>query len=206
MTHPDSSLQIRSRRRLIYWLFVATLVVLTVSACGGKSPAQLAQDALNAGIAAHTAGNLPEAQKQYQECLKHEITNKICHYNLGLIAQTSGDLVTAENEYRISLSADPDYTPSLFNLALVRTAAGDLTEAITLYTKYTQLLPNDAGGHLNLGLLLVQNGDLEAGQKEIEAAIALDPTISVPLPSVSPSATPAAEPSSSPRTAEPSAS
>ena len=174
---------------------VAVALMLVVAACGGKSPAQLAQDALNAGIAAHSAGNLPEAQRQYQECLKHEVTNKICHYNLGLVAQTNGDLVTAENEYRLSLSTDPNYTPSLFNLAIVRTAAGDVTEAIALYTKYTQLKPDDAGGHLNLGLLLIQNGQADAGQKEIEAAVAIDPTIAVPQPSSTPATSPSASPS-----------
>lgn len=193
MTQTEMDPGMRSPRRR-FGPTAMTLLVLLVAACGGKSPSQLAQDALNAGIAAHSAGNLAEAQRQYQECLKQEVTNKICHYNLGLVAQTNGDLVTAENEYRLSLSIDPNYTPSLFNLAIVRTNAGDVTEALGLYQKYVQLKPDDAGGHLNLGLLLVQKGDVAAGQKEIEAAIALDPTISVPQPSTTPSAPPSAEP------------
>ena len=105
-------------------------LVIAVAACGGKSEAQLTNDALNAGIAAHTAGNIAEAQRQYNECLKHDIRNKICHYNLGLIAQTSGDAVTAENEYRLSLSADPNYTPALFNLAILRAGLGDTASGI----------------------------------------------------------------------------
>jgi tetratricopeptide (TPR) repeat protein len=184
--------------RLRFGSVAVALLLLMVAACGGKSPSQLAQDSLNAGIAAHSAGNMEEAQRQYQECLKHEVTNKICHYNLGLVAQTKNDLVAAENEYRLSLSTDPNYTPSLFNLAIVRTAAGDVTEAIALYTKYTQLKPEDAGGHLNLGLLLVQDGQLDAGQKEIQAAIALDPTISVPQASPSTRPTASESPTASP--------
>jgi Flp pilus assembly protein TadD len=85
----------------------------------------------------------------------------------------------------------------LFNLAIVRTAAGDVAGAIELYEKYVELKPDDAGGHLNLGLLLVQRGDAIGGQREIEAAIALDPTISVAPPSIAPTASP--EPAESPK-------
>ncbi len=141
--------------------------------------------------------------RQYQECLKHEVTNKFCHYNLGLLAQTAGDNTTAENEYRLSLSTDPDYAPSIFNLAIIRTGADDMSEAISLYTKYTQLRPDEAGGHLNLGLVMIQAGQTEAGQKEIEIAVALDPTIAVPPTSPTPSAAPSAAPTES---VEPSAS
>jgi tetratricopeptide (TPR) repeat protein len=192
----------RPSRRLIALAAVMTFV-MTVAACGGKTETQLANDALNAGIAAHTAGNIEEAKKQYNECLKHDITNKICHYDLGLIAQTAGDAATAENEYRLSLSTDPNYTPALFNLAILRTGLGDTAEAITLYQKYDQLLPNDAGGHLNLGLLLIQTGDKTNGEQEIATAIKLDPTISVPQ--ASPSATHSAAPSAAPTAAPSSA-
>lgn len=173
-------------------------IAIAVAACGGKSEGQLADDALNAGIAAHNVNNIAEAQKQYNECLKHEVTHKVCHYNLGLIAQTSGDAVTAENEYRLSLSTDPNYTPAIFNLAILRNALGDTAQAITLNQKYIQLLPNDASGHLNLGLLLIATGDEANGKKEIAAAVALDPTISVPQTSSAPSSTPRATPSLAP--------
>jgi tetratricopeptide (TPR) repeat protein len=188
----------RSSRR-VGIVVIAFALLVGIAACGGKSETQLANDALNAGIAAHTAGNIEEAKKQYAECLKHDATNKVCHYDLGLIAQTAGDATTAENEYRLSLSTDPNYTPAIFNLAILRASLGDSTEAISLYRKYIALLPNDAGAHLNLGLLLIATGDKANGNKEIAIAIELDPKISVPrssppAPSASPrpSATPTA--------------
>jgi sugar (pentulose or hexulose) kinase len=55
----------------------------------GTSGPKVALVGEDGGIAAHTAGNIEEAKKQYNECLKHEITHKVCHYNLGLIAQTA---------------------------------------------------------------------------------------------------------------------
>jgi tetratricopeptide (TPR) repeat protein len=182
-------------------LAAALALVVAVAACGGKTETQLANDALNAGIAAHTSGNIEEAKKQYNECLKHDPTNKVCHYDLGLIAQTAGDATTAENEYRLSLSADPNYTPALFNLAILRAGLNDTTEAIALYRRYVAILPDDAGGHLNLGLLLIAIGDKINGDKEIARAIQLDPKISVPQSSPAPtqSVTPSEGPSQTPK-------
>jgi tetratricopeptide (TPR) repeat protein len=186
----------RPLRRLIALVGVLGIVV-SVVACGGKSETQLTNDALNAGIAAHTAGNIEEAKKQYNECLKHDATNKICHYDLGLIAHTAGDATTAENEYRLSLSTDPNYTPAIFNLAVLRTSLGDNVEAIDLYRRYIALLAVDAGAHLNLGLILISTGDKANGEKEIATAIKLDPKISVPQST--PSAQPSAESTPSPQ-------
>ena len=143
MTSVSNPPETRTRRRSVRLLVTVAVMALALAACGGKSEIQLAADALDAGIAAHSAGNAVEAERQYQECLKHEVTNKFCHYNLGLLAQTAGDNTTAENEYRLSLSTDPDYAPSIFNLAIIRTGADDMSEAISLYTKYTQLRPDE---------------------------------------------------------------
>lgn len=190
---------VRQSRRVGY-LVAALAVVLAVAACGGKSEAQLADEALAAGVAAHSSGNIEEAKKQYNLCLKHDATNKVCHYDLGLIAQNAGDTTTAENEYRLSLSAEPNYTPAIFNLAILRAGLGDATEAIGLYRRYIAILPNEAGPHLNLGLLLIATGDKTNGEKEIATAIQLDPKISVPQasPAASPPAAPTSTPSASP--------
>lgn len=176
------------------------VLAVAVAACSSKTPAQLASEALNAGLKAHAAGNLDEASKQYKECLKQEPSNKYCNYNLGLIAQTQGRMVEAENYYRLSLATDPNYPPAIFNLAIVRTKAGAPQDAIALYRQYVQLKPNEAGGHLNLGLLLIATGDKVEGDKEIAKATALDPKIQVPAssPAASASGKPAASSSPAP--------
>jgi tetratricopeptide (TPR) repeat protein len=179
--------------------FVMVAVLVAAVACGSKSEAQQATDALNAGLEAHQAGNLTDAQTDYKDCLKHDTTNKYCLYNLGLIAQTQGSMTEAENDYRLSLATDPNYTPALFNLAIVRTAAGAPAEAISLYRQYVKLLPKDAGGHLNLGLLLIQTPATSAeGQTELATAKSLDPKIVLPSPSATASPSPSPTPSPSP--------
>jgi tetratricopeptide (TPR) repeat protein len=176
---------------------LATLLVVgVVLGCGGRSPAQLASEALNAGLQAHTAGNLEEASAQYKKCLEHESNNKFCLYNLGLVAQTQGRPAEAENYYRLSLATDPSYGPAMFNLAVLRRDIGDNVEALSQFRQYVQLFPNDATGHLNLGLLLIATGDLAAGQVEIAEAVRLDPNITVP--SAPPAPAPSQLPTGSP--------
>lgn len=172
--------------RTFVWAAAAVLVLVAVLGCGGRSPAQLASEALNAGLQAHTAGNLDEASAQYRKCLEHEATNKFCLYNLGLVAQTQRRPAEAENYYRLSLATDPSYGPAMFNLAVLRRDIGDNVEALSQFRQYVQLFPNDATGHLNLGLLLIATGDQAAGQAEIAEAIRLDPNITVPIGSPAP--------------------
>ena len=42
------------------------------AACSGKSDAELAAEALNAGLTAQQSGDLETAQSQYKLCLKYE--------------------------------------------------------------------------------------------------------------------------------------
>lgn len=164
-------------------LLIGSFLILAVVSCSSKTPAQLASEALNAGLAAHTAGNIDEASRQYKECLKQEPSNKYCNYNLGVIAQRQGRAVEAENYYRLSLATDPNYPPAIFNLAILRNDAGAQAEAIALYRQYVEFKPDDAGGHLNLGLLLIASGEQRQGQREIAKATKLDPNIQVPATS-----------------------
>jgi tetratricopeptide (TPR) repeat protein len=169
----------RSARRLVP-LTLVLVAALALSACGGKSAAQRATDELNAGLAAQQAGNLDEAVRHYQECLKQDPRNVACIYDLGLVSHLRGNAADAEANYRLALSIDPNYTPALFNLAILRTQQGGADEAISLYQRYIALKPDDAAGHLNLGLLLRAKGDTAGADQELATALRLDPSISVP--------------------------
>jgi Flp pilus assembly protein TadD len=179
-------------------LAFAALLILALGSCTSKTAAQLATDALNAGLKAHLAGNTGEATLQYKECLKHEPANKYCLFNLGVIAQSEGSVVDAENYYRLSIAQDAKFSRPLFNLAILQTAAGATEEAVALYRRVIELEPGNAGAHLNLGLLLIATGDDAGGRAEIALAVLLDPTIHAPAPAPEASATPSDGPSASP--------
>ena len=184
---------------------LVVLLVAGAAACSGKSDAELASEALNAGLTAQNAGDLETARTQYLLCLEYEPTNRFCLYDLGTIAQTAGSLQEAENYYRLALTQDGNYTPAIFNLAIVRERLGVPQDAITLYRQYIQLRPNEAGGHVNLGYLLIKTGNTAEGYAELAAAKKLNPQLDVPTappsgssPTPAPSATATPEPTPTP--------
>jgi len=192
MTLPSTDARRTPSRRLPRLFVCASLVVLLVGACAGKSETQLATDELNAGLAASKACQSDQAETHYRACLRHNPQNEFCIYNLGVIAGAAGKTIEAENDYRLALLINPNFPSAIFNLALLRAAAGSPDEAASLYRRYIELRPQDAGGHLNLGLLLRPTGHDADANAELSKAVALDPTIVVQ--SAAPTSTPGATP------------
>jgi tetratricopeptide (TPR) repeat protein len=163
------------------------VLVLAFAACsGGGSPAAQATDpaadALARGIAAHNAGRIDEAQKDYFTVLASDPKNKYAYYNLGQIARTGNQLAIAEGYYRSALEVDPNYGPALFGLGAVRQAFNAIQEAIDLYRKDVSIEPGNAAAHYNLGILLRIQGKTAEGDAEIAKAIQLDPKLPQPAP------------------------
>jgi tetratricopeptide (TPR) repeat protein len=207
-THDRGPSRAALRRRAVGVLGLVLLLV-AVAACGSKSPAQRAQDELNAGLAADAAGKVDEAATHYKACLTFEPLNKYCIFNLGVQAQNAKRALEAENDYRLALLQDPDFPSALYNLAILRRQAGSTDEAIALYRHLLEVDPNNASGHFNLGLALVATGDVEGGKKEIAEGVRLNPALvvpsSLPVPSGSPAPTPTATPAPTPvRSTQPS--
>ena len=174
-----------ARRHLRAAGIVALVLLLAVgtAACGKKkSDAQLAAEALQAGLKAHAEGHLSEAQTDYQKVLIYDPQNKFAYYNLGVIDQTQGKAADAEAKYRQALAIDPNFVDALYNLAILRTSAGDLSEAQQLYERVIKVNPNYAAAHLNLGFLLIDEGKKKRGQQELQTAVSLDPSLSSRVP------------------------
>jgi tetratricopeptide (TPR) repeat protein len=158
-------------------------VVLLAGACSkGKTDAEQASSALAAGLKAHAAGRLQEAEADYRKVLIYDPRNKFAYYNLGLIDETQGDAGSAESNYRIALTIDPDFVPALFNLAILRTSADSAREAIDLYKHVIQVDASYAAAHLNLGFLLVDDDQAKKGKAELAIAVGLDPTLASRIP------------------------
>jgi Tfp pilus assembly protein PilF len=162
---------------------VLSLALLLV-ACGSKAPEQVAQEALDAGLQAHIAGDLALAKTRYAECLRAEPDNTLCLYNDGLVAQTEGRIAEAENRYRLALVMDPTHGPSLYNLGLLLTPTLP-DEAISLLRRYLEGNPSDAAARVNLGAVLRTQGDEAGAQEQFARARELDPAIVIPEPAAS---------------------
>ena len=184
---PDSP---RRAGRLVRSIALTAVLALGATACSAdeapqdeaKAASSAAPDtkkattALNAGLEAHSAGDLTAAAAKYDETLEYDPENKFAFYNLALIDEAGGNYGLAEEKYRAALEADPAYEPALFNLAILRTGR-DPEEAIQLYLAAVESDKKDAAAWLNLGLLLRASGKELEGDKAVLRAIALNPDL-----------------------------
>ena len=153
---------------------VLFLVLGLATSCGGSADPDRA---LDDGLELQQAGDLEGAAEQYQQVLDARPTDKYANYNLGVIEGSEGRTQLAEAYYRAALDTDPAFVPALFNLAIVRTDVGATQEAMDLYRRVLDARPDDAAAHFNLGILLQAAGRGERGLAELDAALALDPTL-----------------------------
>jgi Tfp pilus assembly protein PilF len=179
---------------------VGMVCLLALGACGSsskgsggttvpKDPKAAAATLLQKALKEEVAGNTAQAQTDFAEVVRLDPQNKYGFYNLGLISQNAGKNTDAANQYRLALTIDGTFTPALYNLAILQTAAGDTSGAIDLYRRAIASSPNSANAHFNLGLLLRKSGKIADGNKEVQTAVKLDPSLAgkaaaqgVPLP------------------------
>jgi tetratricopeptide (TPR) repeat protein len=169
-------------RKLTVAALIAGLALSTAACSTKKSEAELASEALRKGLAAHRAGNLPEAAAEYRQVLVYDPNSKEAYYNLGLIDQTNGALASADSNYTLALSIDPSYVPALYNLAIVKTATGDSEAAIKLYREAIRSDRTYAAAHLNLGFALIEKGQKREGRAQLAIAVKLDPSLASRIP------------------------
>jgi tetratricopeptide (TPR) repeat protein len=139
---------------------------------------QAAIDAvLQEGLTAHVAGDLATASVKYEQVLSVDPQNKFALFNLGLIAHTNIDYEAAVTNYEAALAVDPSYTPARFNLGLVFADQKRWTPAGEAFRLVLETEPDNAQATYQLGLVLIAEGDEAGGQELIDAAVALDPTV-----------------------------
>jgi Tfp pilus assembly protein PilF len=155
-------------------LLAAALVI--ASACSQKSDGERSVELVNRGLEKQANQQIAEAARSYREALVYDANNKFAYYNLGLIEQQAGRMGSAEGFYRITLSLDPKFGPALFNLAIVITPTSP-RNAAALYRSLLEADPNNAAAHLNLGFVLKTLGEEQAGERELQRAIDIDPSL-----------------------------
>ena len=180
-------------------LIAVVAAVFGLAACSDDSnpggPTGDAEQILDDALAAHTAGDLDKAVDLYEQVLVLDPQNRFAYYNLGLIDQTRGDVAAAADQYEQAIAVAPDFTPAIFNLAIIRAEQGAVEEAIGLYRDVIAIDGTDARAHLNLGFLLIASGERKEGQRELDRAVELDPSLASRIPGGEPVAGEATGPS-----------
>jgi tetratricopeptide (TPR) repeat protein len=173
---PHSIMSIRFKRRGTYLFFTlisaATLCGQTATN-GAVVSGSLQQHYKDAQVLQRT-GKLSEAAEQYRAFLADALGELAIGYGL------AQDYTQAAPLFDEALTLEPSSSSLLLEYAQTALALGDLAHAKTLATEFIQKYPGDrvklAQAHQVLGRTLLKlNRDQEA-RKELEAAVALDPT------------------------------
>ncbi len=149
---------------------------ITVQASKQSAPAGFsAQQALQAAMAHHQSGNLPQAEALYKQVLQAVPNQPDALHLLGLVAKQKGDLKTAILLIRKALAINPNYVEAYVNLGATLQEQDNLVEATDCYRKALALLPNYAEVHSNLGVVLKAQDNLHEAAESFLRAIALKP-------------------------------
>ena len=173
---PASIMSIRFKRRGTFLL----LILVSPAALSGQTGAKRAVESgslrqhYNEAQALQQAGKLSEAAEQYRAFLADALGELAMEY--GLVR----DYAQAAPLFDEALTLKPDSPSLLLDDARTALALGDLTHAKTLATEFIQKYPGDreklAQAHQLLGRTLLKLNRNQEARKELEEAVALDPT------------------------------
>lgn len=140
-----------------------------------RSNATSTAHAMQAALAHHQAGRLPQANAIYQQILKSAPTDPDALHFSGLIAHQTGKNEIAIGLISKALSFRPDYADAHYNLGIVLKDQGKLDEAAACYRRALTFDPGHADAHNNLGNALKDQGRLDEAIASYRRALALDP-------------------------------
>ena len=102
---------------------------------------------INQAIQFHLKGNIPEATKYYQFCIKQDFNNHLVFSNYGTILQGLGKLEEAANWYRKAIELNPNFANAYANLGNILREVAKLKEAARSYRKAIEIKPDNAEAH-----------------------------------------------------------
>ena len=160
-------------------MVVAALAASCSSTPSG--PSGTANQLVDAGLAAESAGNVNQAFADYQAAAAKDPNNQYAPYDLGYIYQQRGDTKDAAAEYRQALLIDPKFGDALYNFGVLETPI-DPASAISYFRQDLAVAPTNASANFNLGVLLIKQGETTEGDSYVQTGINLNPALASDLP------------------------
>ena len=134
------------------------------------------QNALDAALAHHRAGELPQAEHIYRQVLAVDPKNSDALHLLGVIANEVGRADAAVELIGRALALQPDVAGFHRNLAMALQSLGRIAEAADHFRKAAELRPEWADAHASLGALLAVLGRLDESVAALRHAVKLEPS------------------------------
>tara|TARA_B100000700_G_scaffold5249_1_gene5814 strand:- start:864 stop:2714 length:1851 start_codon:yes stop_codon:yes gene_type:complete len=132
---------------------------------------------INHAIQCHQTGEISEAIKHYQYCLKQGFMDPRVLCNYGSILKDLGKLKEAEKVQRKAIEINSDFAECHYNLGNTLKDLGKLKEAKLSILKAIELKPDLAEAHSNLGNILRDLGNLKEAKLSTLKAIELKPNL-----------------------------
>ncbi len=111
------------------------------------------QSPLDAALAHHQAGRLPQAEQAYRQILAQNPNDPDALHLLGLLAHQAGHTAAGIEHIERAIALKPD--PQFFsNLAEIYRAAGQIDRGIACCQRAIELAPNLGSAYINLAALL----------------------------------------------------
>ena len=135
----------------------------------------LQEEIIDKAIRFHLKGNINEAYKLYQKCIKFGSLDPYLFSNYGIILKGLGKLKESEQALRKAIKLKPEFPEAYSNLGSVLRDIGSLGESEKALRKAIELKPELPEAHLNLGNVLRDIGSLSESEKSFLKAIDLNP-------------------------------
>lgn len=136
------------------------------------------EEMLARGKACHSAGQLADAGRYYQEVIRADPANVEANYLLGAACHALGKAEEAIAKLSQAARLRPDHAPAIHHLGVVLAQSGRAGEAEACYRRTLELEPNDARAHNNLGALLTSQDKLVEAAACYQRALQLEPNYS----------------------------
>ena len=130
---------------------------------------------LQAALAHHQAGRLPQASAIYQQILQVTPSHPDALHFSGLVAHQTGNNEIAIEFIRKALSFRPDDIDAHYNLGIVLQEQGRLDDAAVSYRRALTLDPDYADAHNNLGNVLKDQSKLDDAVASYRRALTFNP-------------------------------
>lgn len=140
-----------------------------------KTPAAVAIDHVNHGLALAALGRYPKAEAAYRAALVLEPGLSDAWFNLGNLFRATADLDAARTAFEHAIESAPDKFEAHFNLGQVFTESSQPVLALACFEKALELAPGHIDTHNELGLTHALLGDQEAAERCYRTALSHNP-------------------------------
>jgi len=133
------------------------------------------EDLFEAAAMAEAEGDLEEAARLYDMCVRTDKKDAIASYNLGNIRLAAGAWSEAVMAFRVAIARDPDFVEARYNIACAYEELGKIDVAREELTAALAVEPHYADARFNLAQLELKRGAVADAKAHFELYLCADP-------------------------------